>query len=51
MQKQSLTYRETVANLLQLKGASPKLIAKYEREASDDISDLFEVIASLIKQK
>ena len=51
MQKRNLTYRETVANLLELKGVSQKLIAKYEREASDDISDLFEVIASLIKQK
>jgi len=28
-----------------------KLIAKYEKEASDEVSDLFEVIASLIKQK
>ena len=51
MQQRSLTYRETIVSLLKLKGAKPKLITKYEREASTDVSDLFEVIASLIKTK
>ena len=51
MQQQGLSYRDTVVNLLQLKGANSKLTAKYKKECSDDVSELFEVIASLIKQK
>ena len=38
-------------NLLKIKGAKPRLITKYEHEASQEVSDLFEVIASIIKTK
>lgn len=51
MQQKNLSYRETVMNLLQLKGAKPKVVTKYATECSDDVSELFEVIATIIKQK
>ena len=51
MQQKNLSYRETVMSLLQLKGAKPQVITKYANSCSDDVSELFEVIASIIKDK
>ena len=51
MQQKNLNFTETVVNLLSLHGAQESLIELYQEETTEDISDLFEVIASLIKQK
>ena len=51
MQQKNLNFNESVVNLLALHGAPESLIEQYQEETTDDISDLFEVIASLVKQK
>lgn len=51
MQQKNLNFNESVVNLLALHGAQESLIEQYQEETTDDISDLFEVIASLVKQK
>ena len=49
MQQKNLNFNETVVNLLALHGADDSLLEQYQEETTDDISDLFEVIAALIK--
>ena len=51
MKQKNLTYREAVLQLLKLKGAKPKIIAKYDKELSTDTSDLFQRIAIEIKKR
>ena len=46
-----MSYRETVLSLLKMKGATPKLIATYNKELEEEVSDLFFVIAQVIAQK
>ena len=45
MQKKEIDFNETVVNLLELHGADQTLIDSYKEETTEDISDLFEVIA------
>ena len=46
-----MTFNETVVTLLELHNADKKLINHYLEETTDEISDLFEVITSIVKQK
>ena len=41
MREKNLSYREAILQLLKLKGAKPKTIAKYDKELQTDTSDLF----------
>jgi len=51
MKQKSLSYRQTVLNLLKLKGAQTKMINKYEKELDDDTSELFQRIANQISKQ
>jgi len=51
MKQKNLTYREAILQLLKLKGAKPKTIAKYDKELQTDTSDLFQRIALEIKKR
>ena len=51
MQQKNITFNETIVTLLELHQADDALIEQYQEDTTDDISDLFEVIATLVKQK
>ena len=51
MQQKHITFNEAVVNLLQLHNADEQLVQDYQEETTDEISDLFELLCSLIKQK
>jgi len=51
MQQKHITFNEAVVNLLQMHNADEQLIQDYQEETTDEISDLFELLCSLMKQK
>ena len=51
MQEKNLSYRDVVTNLLQIKDATPMVIAKYQANVSEEVSQIFEVIATIIREK